>query len=59
MANNYTVQWRGSKWQIPRKAIRPGLRGSQVRIEQQSRAARRNLSREWKHVVLEITRLIY
>jgi transposase len=34
VANDYTVQWRGTKWQIPRAAIRPGLRGSRVRIEQ-------------------------
>lgn len=34
VANDYTVQWRGTKWQIPRKAIRPGLRGSKVRVEQ-------------------------
>ena len=34
VANDYTVQWRGVKWQIPRGAIRPGLRGSRLRIEQ-------------------------
>jgi transposase len=34
VANDYTVQWRGSKWQIPRTLIRPGLRGSKVRVEQ-------------------------
>jgi transposase len=34
VANDYTVQWRGVKWQIPRAAIRPGLRGSRLRIEQ-------------------------
>jgi transposase len=34
VANDYTVQWRGVKWQIPRAGIRPGLRGSRLRIEQ-------------------------
>jgi len=34
VANDYTVPWRGAKWQIPRTALRPGLRGSQLRIEQ-------------------------
>jgi transposase len=34
VANDYTVQWRGVKWQIPKAAIRPGLRGSRLRIEQ-------------------------
>ena len=26
--NDHTVPWRGVKWQIPREAIRPGMRGS-------------------------------
>jgi transposase len=34
VANDYTVQWRGVQWQIPRAAIRPGLRGTTLRIEQ-------------------------
>src|ERR1035437_6411174 len=34
VANDYTVQWRGVRWQIPREAIRPGLRGTTLRIEQ-------------------------
>ena len=34
VANDYTVQWHGVKWQIPRAVIRPGLRGSRLRIEQ-------------------------
>jgi len=34
VANDYTVQWRGVRWQIPRAAIRPGLRGTTLRIEQ-------------------------
>lgn len=34
VANDYTVPWRGVKWQIPHAAIRPGLRGSRLRIEQ-------------------------
>ena len=32
--NDHTVPWRGVKWQIPREAIRPGMRGSRVRVEQ-------------------------
>jgi hypothetical protein len=34
VANDHTVQWHGVKWQIPREAIRPGMRASTVRIEQ-------------------------
>jgi transposase len=34
VANDYTVQWRGEPWQIPREAIRPGLRGATLHIEQ-------------------------
>jgi transposase len=34
VGNDYTVPWRGEQWQIPRLAIRPGLRGSRLRIEQ-------------------------
>jgi transposase len=33
VANDYTISW-GSKWyQIPREAVRPGLRSTQVRVE--------------------------
>jgi len=32
--NDHTVPWRGVKWQIPREAIRPGMRGGTVRVEQ-------------------------
>jgi hypothetical protein len=32
--NDHTVPWRGVKWQIPRAAIRRGMRGSTVRVEQ-------------------------
>jgi transposase len=32
--NDHTVPWRGVKWQIPREEIRPGMRGSRVRVEQ-------------------------
>lgn len=32
--NDYTVQWQGQKWQIPKAAARPGLRGSSIRIEE-------------------------
>ena len=32
--NDYTVCWKGRRWQIPKSAVVPGLRGSSVRIEQ-------------------------
>jgi transposase len=32
--NDHTVPWHGVKWQIPREAIRRGMRGSTVRVEQ-------------------------
>jgi transposase len=32
--NDHTVPWRGVKWQIPREAIRRGMRGRTVRVEQ-------------------------
>jgi transposase len=31
--NDYTVAWAGRHWQIPRAALRPGLRGSSIRVE--------------------------
>ena len=31
--NDYTVAWAGRRWQIPRAALRPGLRGSTIRVE--------------------------
>jgi predicted DNA-binding protein (UPF0251 family) len=31
--NDYTVAWGGKTWQIPRQEVRPGLRGSKLRIE--------------------------
>lgn len=31
--NNYTVSWEGKPYQIPREAVRPGLRSSSVRVE--------------------------
>jgi len=33
VANNYTVSWDGRPYQIPREAVRPGLRSSWVRVE--------------------------
>ena len=33
VANDYTVAWQGRRWQIPRQAVRPGLRRSTIRIE--------------------------
>ena len=32
--NDHTVPWRGVKWQIPREAIRRGMRASMLRVEQ-------------------------
>lgn len=34
VSNDHTVAWRGVKWQIPREAIRRGMRASTVRVEQ-------------------------
>ena len=34
VANDYTVPWRGVKWQIPRQMIGPRMRGSRIRVEQ-------------------------
>jgi hypothetical protein len=31
--NDYTVAWDGRRWQIPKAAVGPGLRGSSIRIE--------------------------
>jgi transposase len=33
VANNYTVSWDGKSYQIPREAVRPGVRSSSVRVE--------------------------
>jgi hypothetical protein len=33
VSNDYTVAWQGRTWQIPKTAVRPGLRRSTVRIE--------------------------
>jgi len=33
VTNNYTVSWDGKPYQIPREAVRPGLRSSWVRVE--------------------------
>ena len=32
--NDHTVPWHGMKWKIPREAIRRGMRGSRIRVEQ-------------------------
>lgn len=34
VSNDYTVAWQGRTWQIPKQAVRPGLRRSTVRIEE-------------------------
>ncbi|MGD0578327.1 MAG: ISNCY family transposase [Bryobacteraceae bacterium] len=33
VTNDYTVAWRGQHWQIPKEAVRPGLRRATIRIE--------------------------
>jgi hypothetical protein len=33
VTNDYTVAWEGRRWQIPKEAVRPGLRRSTIRIE--------------------------
>lgn len=33
VANDYTIRWEGERWQIPKQAVRPGLRRSKVRVE--------------------------
>lgn len=33
VTNDYTVAWEGRRWQIPKAAVRPGLRRSSIRIE--------------------------
>jgi transposase len=33
VTNDYTVAWEGGKWQIPKAAVRPGLRRASLRIE--------------------------
>jgi transposase len=33
VGNDYTVAWQGGHWQIPKAAVRPGLRRSAIRIE--------------------------
>jgi hypothetical protein len=34
VAPDYTVQWQGQRYQIAREAVRAGLRGARVRVEQ-------------------------
>jgi hypothetical protein len=31
--NDFTVAWEGRRWQIPKAAVKPGLRRSRIRIE--------------------------
>jgi hypothetical protein len=33
VTNDYTVAWDGQRWQIPKEAVRPGLRRSSIRVE--------------------------
>jgi hypothetical protein len=33
VTNDYTVAWNGKTWQIPKPVVRPGLRGSTLRVE--------------------------
>ncbi len=34
VGSDYTVPWNGQKWQIPKAAVRVGLRGAAIRVEQ-------------------------
>jgi len=34
VSNDYTVSWAGQKWQLPKEAVRPGMKGSKIRIEE-------------------------
>jgi hypothetical protein len=34
VTNDYTVAWDGGRWQIPKAAVRPGLRRSSIRVEE-------------------------
>lgn len=34
VTNDYTVAWDGGRWQIPKTAVRPGLRRSSIRVEE-------------------------
>jgi hypothetical protein len=31
--NDYTIAWAGRRWQIPKAALRPGMRGTTIRVE--------------------------
>lgn len=33
VTNDYTVAWHGERWQIPKEAVTPGLRGLSIRVE--------------------------
>ena len=33
VTNDYTVKWNGGRWQIPKEAVRAGLRRASIRIE--------------------------
>ena len=33
VGNDYTVSWEGVRWQIPKAAVRPGLRRNSIRVE--------------------------
>jgi len=32
--NDYTIAWAGGRWQIPKAALRPGIRGTTIRVEE-------------------------
>ena len=34
VTNDYTVAWKGVRWQIPKSAVIPGLRRSSIRVEE-------------------------
>jgi hypothetical protein len=33
VANDYTIGWEGVRWQIPKSAVRPGMRRASIRVE--------------------------
>jgi hypothetical protein len=34
VTNDYTVSWAGQKWQLPKEAVRPGMKGCKIRMEE-------------------------
>jgi hypothetical protein len=48
VANDYTISWEGLQWQIPKAAVRPGLRRASIRVERRlDRTMMARLGEEW------------